>query len=58
MLLSHIHSLCTFTNKVINVNIAIKCGKKEKKIIAMMWTTVNMLGKLFTWFVHTYKYGK
>ena len=36
MLLSGLHGLCAFPNMVIDVNIARKLGKKEKKRTDMM----------------------
>ena len=58
MLLSCLHGLCAFPNMVIDVNIARKLGKKEKKRTDMMQTVVDNIEVLFTWSVHISKYGK
>ena len=57
MLLSCLAGLCAFPNMVIDVNIARKSGKKEKKRTDMMQTVVDNIGVLFTWSVHISKYG-
>ena len=55
MLLSCLCGLCAFQNIIINVNIARKSGGKKRE--KRNHHDVD-IGVLFTWSMHTSKYGK